>query len=239
MDRSAYSQRQPRSNYRKPGRGQASRGSRWAPSSARSPCRRSQMSAPIGSGHPFAAAVLVRGAELALAAGGRNLVTVVSATESTISGKPRPAKSLAASGSIRTRSGLASSIVMATSLSQHFRCITRRWSICSASGSRRRRHHRYLGRHHTDACPTRSQPRCDVLIHEAYSKATYHAVSPVAQEYRRRHHTSSVELARIANEAKPGLLVIYHRSNMGGAPTYVDWRMCCSMKSGRAMAAAW
>jgi ribonuclease BN (tRNA processing enzyme) len=63
---------------------------------------------------------------------------------------------------------------------------------------------------------------CDVLVHEAYSMATYHGVSPVAQDYRRRHHTSSVELAQIANEVKPGLLVIYHRSNMGGAPMSVD-----------------
>jgi ribonuclease BN (tRNA processing enzyme) len=59
---------------------------------------------------------------------------------------------------------------------------------------------------------------CDVLIHEAYSMASYHKVSPRSQEFRRRNHTSSVELAAIANEAKPGLLVIYHRSNMGGAP---------------------
>jgi len=63
---------------------------------------------------------------------------------------------------------------------------------------------------------------CDMLIHEAYSMDTYHRVSPLAQEYRRRHHTSSVELAEIANEVNPGLLVIYHRSNMGGEPTSVD-----------------
>jgi len=63
---------------------------------------------------------------------------------------------------------------------------------------------------------------CDVLIHEAYSMETYHRVSPIAQEYRRRHHTSSLELAEIANEVKPGLLVIYHRSNMGGAAASVD-----------------
>jgi len=63
---------------------------------------------------------------------------------------------------------------------------------------------------------------CDVLIHEAYSMETYHRVSPLAQEYRRRHHTSSIELAAIANEVKPGLLVIYHRSNMGGAAVSVD-----------------
>jgi ribonuclease BN (tRNA processing enzyme) len=34
-------------------------------------------------------------------------------------------------------------------------------------------------------------------------------------EFRRRHHTSSVELAEIANTVKPGLLVTYHRSHAG------------------------
>ena len=63
---------------------------------------------------------------------------------------------------------------------------------------------------------------CDVLIHEAYSMDTYHRVSLDAQDYRRRHHTSSVELAKIANEVKPGLLVIYHRSNMGATPGSID-----------------
>jgi ribonuclease BN (tRNA processing enzyme) len=63
---------------------------------------------------------------------------------------------------------------------------------------------------------------CDLLLHEAYSMETYRRVSPRAQEYRRRHHTSSVELAEIANDVKPGLLVVYHRSNMGGAPGTPD-----------------
>jgi ribonuclease BN (tRNA processing enzyme) len=63
---------------------------------------------------------------------------------------------------------------------------------------------------------------CDVLIHEAYSMETYNRVSPLAQEYRRRHHTSSVELAEIANAVKPGLLIIYHRSNAGGAAASPD-----------------
>ena len=57
---------------------------------------------------------------------------------------------------------------------------------------------------------------CDVLIHEAYSEASHQQVSPRSQEFRRCHHTSAVELAAIANEVKPGLLVIYHRSNAGG-----------------------
>lgn len=57
---------------------------------------------------------------------------------------------------------------------------------------------------------------CDVLIHEAYSMMTYNYVSPKYQEYRRKHHTSSQELAEIANKAKPGLLILYHRANPGG-----------------------
>ena len=47
-------------------------------------------------------------------------------------------------------------------------------------------------------------------------------VSPNAQDYRRRHHTSSIELAEIANELKSGLLVIYHRSNMGATSGSAD-----------------
>jgi ribonuclease BN (tRNA processing enzyme) len=57
---------------------------------------------------------------------------------------------------------------------------------------------------------------CDVLIHEAYSEASHQEVSPRSQAFRRCHHTSAPELAAIANEVKPGLLVIYHRSNAGG-----------------------
>ena len=57
---------------------------------------------------------------------------------------------------------------------------------------------------------------CDVLIHEAYSMMTYGYVSPKYQEYRRKHHTSSVELGEIANKAKPGLLILSHRANPGG-----------------------
>ena len=51
---------------------------------------------------------------------------------------------------------------------------------------------------------------------------TYNRVSAQAQEYRRRHHTSSVELGKIANEVKPRLLIIYHRSNAGGAVASAD-----------------
>jgi ribonuclease Z len=71
-----------------------------------------------------------------------------------------------------------------------------------------------------DAAPSQSVidscNGCDVLIHEAYSMMTYNAVSPAYQEYRRKHHTSSREVAEIANKAKPGLLILYHRANPGG-----------------------
>jgi ribonuclease BN (tRNA processing enzyme) len=57
---------------------------------------------------------------------------------------------------------------------------------------------------------------CDVLIHECYSMASYEKVAPEWQEFRRTNHTSSRELAEIANRTKPGLLVLYHRANAGG-----------------------
>jgi ribonuclease BN (tRNA processing enzyme) len=56
---------------------------------------------------------------------------------------------------------------------------------------------------------------CDVLIHETYSQASYRTVTRKWQAYRRAYHTSSRELAAIANRAKPGLLVLYHRGSPG------------------------
>ena len=56
---------------------------------------------------------------------------------------------------------------------------------------------------------------CDLLVHEAYSMASYKRVTPVWQRFRRSHHTSSEEIAAIANEVKPRLLALYHCSNAG------------------------
>ena len=56
---------------------------------------------------------------------------------------------------------------------------------------------------------------CDVLIHEAYSTLEVRNAARPTPEFRHRHHTSSVELAEIANAVKPGLLVTYHRSHAG------------------------
>jgi len=57
---------------------------------------------------------------------------------------------------------------------------------------------------------------CDVLIHEVYSQASFARVSPKWQDYRSHYHTSSKQLAEIATRAKPGLLILYHRSHAGG-----------------------
>ena len=77
-----------------------------------------------------------------------------------------------------------------------------------------------------DTSPTQSLldhcSGCDVLVHEAYPLATFSDVSAAWQEFRRTHHTSSKELAEIANIVKPGLLVIYHHSNAGNGPSASD-----------------
>lgn len=62
---------------------------------------------------------------------------------------------------------------------------------------------------------------CDILVHEHYSLASFARVEPRWQDYRLRHHTSTKQLAELAAKARPGLLILYHRSNPGaaGAPS--------------------
>lgn len=59
---------------------------------------------------------------------------------------------------------------------------------------------------------------CDLLIHEVYSQAGFEGRDPVWQRYHAASHTSSLELGRIAAEAKPGLLVLYHQLLWGSTP---------------------
>lgn len=58
---------------------------------------------------------------------------------------------------------------------------------------------------------------CHVLIHDVYSMDDFNQVPQRFQAFRRRHHTSSEELAAIANEVKPGLLVLMHRGGRGAS----------------------
>jgi ribonuclease BN (tRNA processing enzyme) len=53
--------------------------------------------------------------------------------------------------------------------------------------------------------------KCDVLIHEAYSEHYTPADMPNWLEYRAKYHTTTAQLAEIANKTQPGLLVMYHR----------------------------
>lgn len=53
---------------------------------------------------------------------------------------------------------------------------------------------------------------CDVLIHEAYSPSAPPPPMPDWPAYRAKYHTSTDELAALANRARPGLLILYHQS---------------------------
>ena len=52
---------------------------------------------------------------------------------------------------------------------------------------------------------------CDVLIHEVYTQAGYEQQKPEWKAYHAKFHTSSQALAKIATDARPGLLVLYHQ----------------------------
>jgi ribonuclease BN (tRNA processing enzyme) len=53
--------------------------------------------------------------------------------------------------------------------------------------------------------------KCDVLIHEVYSEDYRPADMANWLEYRPKYHTTTTELAEIANRSQPGLLILYHR----------------------------
>jgi ribonuclease BN (tRNA processing enzyme) len=58
--------------------------------------------------------------------------------------------------------------------------------------------------------------KCDVLVHEAYSEDYRPADMTNWLQYRAKYHTTTTQVAEIANKTQPGLLVIYHRGV--GAP---------------------
>lgn len=54
---------------------------------------------------------------------------------------------------------------------------------------------------------------CDVLIHEVQSPTSNVKTIPNWPAYRARYHTTSDQLADIANQTKPGLLILYHNGS--------------------------
>jgi ribonuclease BN (tRNA processing enzyme) len=63
---------------------------------------------------------------------------------------------------------------------------------------------------------------CDVLIHEVYTLSSSELVSAEWKECRVAYHTSTKELTEIAGKTKPGLLILYHRSNPGCEQTHIQ-----------------
>jgi len=55
----------------------------------------------------------------------------------------------------------------------------------------------------------------DILVHEVYSLEGYKTLPKVWQTYHASFHTSTHELAEIAKQAKPKLLVLYHQLYWG------------------------
>ena len=56
---------------------------------------------------------------------------------------------------------------------------------------------------------------CDLLVHEVYSTAGFANRPPEWQRYHSNVHTSTAELADIANQVRPGLLVLVHQLHWG------------------------
>lgn len=52
---------------------------------------------------------------------------------------------------------------------------------------------------------------CDVLVHEVYSTTGFALRPPEWQRYHASFHTSSRELAELAKQAQPKLLILYHQ----------------------------
>lgn len=56
---------------------------------------------------------------------------------------------------------------------------------------------------------------CDVLVYEVYSDAGFARRTPEWQRYHRIAHIGAADLGRLASQARPGLLVLYHQLHMG------------------------
>ncbi len=56
---------------------------------------------------------------------------------------------------------------------------------------------------------------CDVLVHEVYSQQGFERREPIWQQYHADSHTSTQQLAAIAVQSRPALLVLYHQLHWG------------------------
>ncbi len=92
-----------------------------------------------------------------------------------------------------------------------------------------------------DTAPTEAIARachgCDVLVHEVYSQAGLLRNPPEDREYHRQFHTSTAELAKIAAEAHPKLLVLDHVLFWKSTPEDVLAEMKAAGYTGRVVVA--
>jgi ribonuclease BN (tRNA processing enzyme) len=74
-----------------------------------------------------------------------------------------------------------------------------------------------------DTCPVdalvEQAKNCDVLVHEVYSAKRFQQRSSAWQAYHNKVHTSTTELAAIANKAHPKLLLLFHQLFWGSTET--------------------
>jgi len=61
----------------------------------------------------------------------------------------------------------------------------------------------------------RNAMNCDILIHEVYSAGGFSKLPPADQAYHSVFHTSTAQLAAIANKVKPKLLILTHQLLFG------------------------
>ena len=59
---------------------------------------------------------------------------------------------------------------------------------------------------------------CDTLIHEVYSSEMFKTRPPAWQTYHSTVHTSTTELANLASQIQPNLLILYHQLFWGLTP---------------------
>ncbi|HEX5577100.1 MAG TPA: hypothetical protein VFX40_01935, partial [Gemmatimonadaceae bacterium] len=65
---------------------------------------------------------------------------------------------------------------------------------------------------------------CDVLIHEVHTPAWLASRPETFQQFSRKYHTTTPELADLASKAKPGLLILYHHNGVTPQEVFDDMR---------------
>ena len=63
---------------------------------------------------------------------------------------------------------------------------------------------------------------CDVLIHEAHTPAWLATRPESFQRFSAKYHTTTLELAELARQAKPRLLILYHYSSLSPEELFDD-----------------